>query len=97
MARSSVPRRILRVRRLAADHAPNDLPRYMIVDAVRELRKWLEDPAVADEHRVGDKELLASFRAYLAETKGKNTMTIVTRAEIDARAAKEEAVGKTLH
>ena len=93
MARSSVPARIARARRLGT-HAPTDVPRYMIVDAVRELRKWLEDPAVSEELRTGDRELLASFRTYLADTKGKNTFSIVTREELDAR---KEAVGKTLH
>ena len=93
MARSPVPKRILRARWLG-NQAPTDFPRYMIVDAVRDLRKWLEDPAVSDELRAGDRDLLASFRTYLAETKGKNTFSIVTRQELDAR---EEAIGKTLH
>ena len=94
MARSPVPKRILRAR-LLGNQAPTDFPRYMIVDAVRDLRKWLEDPAVSDVLRAGDRDLLASFRTtYLAETKGKNTFSIVTRQELDAR---KEAIGKTLH
>ena len=93
MARSSVPKRILRARRLG-DQTPTDVPRYTIVDAVRDLRKWLENSGISDEHRVGDRELLARFRTYLAETKGQNTVSVGTRQEFDAR---EEAIGKTLH
>jgi hypothetical protein len=42
----------------------------MIVDAVRDLRKWLVDSSVSDELRIGDREAglaLAWAPSWLAE------------------------------
>ena len=66
MPRHEVPRRILNVRRLAR-HDLWDAVRFKIVDGRRMLRKWLADPTVSDDLRVGDAALLARFEAHLAE------------------------------
>ena len=65
------------------EYSPWDTPRYRVVDAVRVLRKWLADPSVPDELRLGDAELLAELQAHLNE-RSHNRITIITREQLEA-------------
>jgi hypothetical protein len=86
-----VPKRILNARWLR-EVGPWNMPRYRSVDAVRMPREWLADPAVPDELRRGDAEVLSALRTYLAENEPPR-MTIVTRAML----ALESRDGETPH
>ena len=92
MPRHEVPKRILNVRRLAR-HDLRDVVRFKIVDGRRMLRKWLADPTVSDDLRVGDAALLARFEAHLAE-RAPQKIDILTREQAEAMLS---AQGQTLH
>ena len=90
--RDEVPKRILSVRRLGR-HDLWDIVRFKIVDGRRMLRKWLADPTVSDELRVGDAELLARFEAHLAECKPARIRFLTSEEAL----AMLMAEGQTLH
>ncbi|PPQ34168.1 hypothetical protein CCS01_12370 [Rhodopila globiformis] len=84
---------ILNVRR-PAHHDLWDVVRFKIVDGRRMLRKWLADPTVSDELRMGDAELLARFEAHLAERKPARIRFLTSE---EALAMLMMAEGQTLH
>jgi len=92
MPRHEVPRRILNVRRLGR-HDLWNVVRFKIVDGRRMLRKWLADPTVSDDLRVGDAALLARFEAHLAERKPARLRFLTSEEAL----AMLMAEGQTLH
>ena len=95
MKRPDVPKRILQRRRLREVDLLN-VSRFYVVDSVRMLRKWLADPAVPDDLREGDADIVAHLGAHLAE-RPRPTVSIITREELEMRKAIESSVAQTRH
>jgi hypothetical protein len=95
MKRPGVPKRILQGRRLREVDLL-DVSRFYVVESVRMLRKWLADPAVPDDLREGDADLVAHLEAHLAE-RPRPTISINTREELEMRKAIESSGGQTRH
>ena len=73
-----------------------DVNRYNIVECVRHLRNWLADPAIPDEMRQGDAELLARLQAHLKDQPPPR-VHVLTWEELEIRNAMKAADGETRH
>ena len=83
MKKAGVPARIL-IARFIVQHEPTDFPRYKLVDAVRHVRKWFEDPTVPDDLRKDDVGLIEKLKDHLSRYP-RPRMHIITREELDER------------
>ena len=94
--RPRVPIRIHDARRLKFIGQLWDVNRYNIVECVRHLRNWLADPAIPDEMRRGDAELLARLQAHLKD-RPPPRVHVLTWEELEIRNAMRAADGETRH